>query len=297
MKKKVTVVGGITTDITGFPTRTLLLRDSNPGRVKMSEGGVGRNIAENLVRMGLEVELICAMGGDAYADAHIAAAREIGLSLKNAVRVKNGRSGVYLCLCDELGDMFAALNDMDEIFSALTPETVNMGAVNGADLCVIDANLPEETLLFIAKNATVPVMADPVSAAKAGRLRETLPYLYAIKPNLIEAQALTGKATPEEAAGVLLDMGVKKVFLSLGALGIYYADENARGIASVKPVKAVNATGAGDSATAALCAGFLMGLSVSDCAYLAARVAALTVQSETAVSPALTKEFLVGYRQ
>ncbi len=294
MKKKVIVVGGITTDITGFPNRALVLGDSNPGRVRMSEGGVGRNIAENLIRMGFDVELICAMGGDAYCEAHIAAAREIGLSLKNAVRVENGRSGVYLCLCDENGDMFAALNDMDEIFSALTPETVNMDAVNGADLCVIDANLPKETLLFIAKNAKVPVMADSVSAAKAGRLKETLNYLYAIKPNLIEAEALTGKTSPEGAADALLAMGVKKVFLSLGALGIYYADENERGIASVKPVKAKNATGAGDSATAALCAGFLAGLSAEGCARLAARVGALTVQSETAVSPALTKEFLFG---
>lgn len=294
MNKKVTVVGGITTDITGFPSRALVLRDSNPGRVKMSEGGVGRNIAENLVRMGFDVELICAMGRDAYADAHILAAQEIGLSLKNAVYVENGRSGVYLCLCDEFGDMYVALNDMEEIFSALTPERVRMDVVNAASFCVVDANLPEETLLFITKNATVPVMADPVSAAKVGRLKKALPYLYAIKPNLIEAQTLTGKTSPEEAAGVLLEMGVKKVFLSLGTSGIYYADENARGIASVEPVKAVNATGAGDSVTAALCAGFLMGFSVSDCAHLAARVGALTVQSETAVSPALTKEFLLG---
>ncbi|MCE5236339.1 MAG: PfkB family carbohydrate kinase [Clostridiaceae bacterium] len=292
MKYKVTVVGGITTDITGFPSRALLLRDSNPGRVKISEGGVGRNIAENLVRMGFETELICAMGCDAYADAHLSHAEALGLSLKNAVRVEGGRSGVYLCLCDESGDMFAALNDMDDIFAALAPERVNMEAVNAGDLCVIDANLPEETLAFIAKNARVPVVADPVSAAKAARLIEALPYLSVIKPNLLEARALTGKSTPDEAADALLDAGVKRVFLSLGTQGVFYADANARGTARVETVKAVNATGAGDAATAAICAGYLMQLSMEECARLAARLGALTVQSESAVSPSLTREFL-----
>lgn len=292
MNHKVTVVGGITTDITGFPSRALLLRDSNPGRVKMSEGGVGRNIAENLVRMGFETELICAMGYDAYADAHLSYAEALGLSLKNAVRVEGGQSGVYLCLCDEAGDMFAALNDMDDIFRALTTERVNMEAVNAADLCVIDANLPEETLAFIAKNARVPVVADPVSAAKAARLKGALPYLSAIKPNLLEAEALTGKSTPDTAADALLDAGVKRVFLSLGAQGVFYADAKVRGIACVEPVKAVNATGAGDAATAALCAGYLNRLSMEECARLAARLGALTVQSECAVNPSLTPEFL-----
>lgn len=292
MKKKVTVVGGITTDITGFPSHALLLRDSNPGRIAMSEGGVGRNIAENLVRMGFDVELIAAMGDDAYADAHTAYAQKIGLSMQHAVRVKGGRSGIYLCLCDEKGDMFTALNDMDDIFAFLTPERVNMDAVNASDLCVVDANLPAQTLLFIAKNARVPVVADTVSAAKAHRLKAALPYLYAIKPNLLEAETLTGEATPERAADALLLAGVKRVFLSLGARGIFYADETERGVARVAPVLSVNATGAGDSATAAVCAGCLFHLSAKKSARLAARVGALTVQAQSAVNPALTPEFL-----
>ena len=293
MKNKVTVVGGITTDITGFPSGALLLRDSNLGRVCMSEGGVGRNIAENLCRMGFDVELIAAMGDDAYAKNHLAYAKETGISLRNAVIIPGGRSGIYLCLCDEKGDMFVALNDMDDIFSALTPERVNMDAVNGADLCVIDANLPPQTLLHVAKNARVPVFADTVSAAKAARLKEALPYLYALKPNMLEAEALTGETTPDAAADVFLSVGVKQVFISLGTRGMFYADASTRGIYAAEPVESVNATGAGDSATAAVCAGYLFGLNVSQTAGLAARVGALTVQYEGAVSPLLTRDFIL----
>ncbi len=292
MKNKVTVVGGITTDITGFPEKQLLLRDSNIGRVTINEGGVGRNIAENLARMGFSVELICAMGDDGYADVHRARAKELNIGLAHAIRIAGGRSGVYLCLCDEQGDMFVALNDMENTFSALTPDRVDMGAVNGGDLCVIDANLPAETLLHVAKNARVPVTADPVSAAKATRLIGALPYLFAIKPNLLEAEVLTGETTPDAAADALLNAGVKQVYLSLGMRGILYADKTARGIVPAEPVNSVNATGAGDSATAALCAGYLLGLSVEGCARLAVRIGALTVQSESAVSPFLSPRFL-----
>ena len=61
---RIAVVGGANMDIGGFPSAALIPGDSNPGQVRMSVGGVGRNIAENAARMGLEVELITALGAD-----------------------------------------------------------------------------------------------------------------------------------------------------------------------------------------------------------------------------------------
>ena len=61
---RIAVVGGANMDIGGFPDGRLRLEDSNPGRVHLSVGGVGRNIAENAARLGLDVSLISAIGGD-----------------------------------------------------------------------------------------------------------------------------------------------------------------------------------------------------------------------------------------
>ena len=44
----VTVVGGVNMDIGGWPSEVPVDRDSNPGAVRMSLGGVGRNIAHNM---------------------------------------------------------------------------------------------------------------------------------------------------------------------------------------------------------------------------------------------------------
>ena len=58
----VTVVGGMNMDIGGWPSEELVAQDSNPGRVRMSPGGVGRNIAHNMSLMGLDVRLLTAFG-------------------------------------------------------------------------------------------------------------------------------------------------------------------------------------------------------------------------------------------
>jgi pseudouridine kinase len=60
----VVVVGGMNADVVDRSFEPLLARDSNPGRTSVSSGGVGRNIAENLVHLGVDVELITALGGD-----------------------------------------------------------------------------------------------------------------------------------------------------------------------------------------------------------------------------------------
>lgn len=85
---------------------------------------------------------------------------------------------------------------------------------------MLDANLTEEALAFLAKNVRAPLFADAVSAAKAPRLRGVLSHLKGFKPNRLEAEALTGRkindiAGARRAARALLDAGVERVFITL----------------------------------------------------------------------------------
>ena len=57
------VIGAANMDIQGYPGTPLVQKDSNPGQVKISCGGVGRNIAENMARLGLDVKLLTLLGG------------------------------------------------------------------------------------------------------------------------------------------------------------------------------------------------------------------------------------------
>ena len=130
------------------------------------------------------------------------------------------RSSTYLYVTDETGDMQIGIADM-EITECITPEYLasRMDEINAFDAVVLDANLSAESVEYAARHCTAPIIADPVSTAKAMRLVPVLDKLWAIKPNIYEAEKLTGEHDPEKAAAALLDKGVKRVFISLGEGG------------------------------------------------------------------------------
>ena len=182
------VIGAANIDIGGFPAGRLSMRDSNPGRVRLSAGGVGRNIACNLARLGVETHLIAALGGDPFANMARADCARAGVRTDLAFEFPDAGSSVYLFIADADGDMQLAVNDMD-ICRRLTPEALEsrIDALNAMDAVVLDANLSAEALEFLADRVTVPLLADAVSAAKAPRLLNVLPRLRALKPNAIGA--------------------------------------------------------------------------------------------------------------
>lgn len=268
-------------DIWGRPERVLVPKDSNPGTVSLRPGGVGRNIAHDLRLLGLEVSLVAAIGGDVYAAAITESCRALGIDLSYAPVFPQRRSSTYLYISDEKGDMQLAVSDMD-ICSALTAEyAASVLPKLQAGAIVVDANLPEDTIRYICNNSSIPVYADPVSTAKAVKLLPVLHRLSAMKPNALEAEKLTGEKDPERAARALVEMGVKRVFVSLGSRGMIAADEKELLLLPAPLTQVVNTTGAGDAATAAIVLSGIKELSLRETAELAQRAGAVTCGSES----------------
>ncbi len=268
-------------DIWGRPERALVPKDSNPGTVSLRPGGVGRNIAHDLRLLGLEVSLVAAIGGDVYAAAITESCRALGIDLSYAPVFPQRRSSTYLYISDEKGDMQLAVSDMD-ICSALTAEyAASVLPKLQAGAIVVDANLPEDTIRYICNNSSIPVYADPVSTAKAVKLLPVLHRLSAMKPNALEAEKLTGEKDPERAARALVEMGVKRVFVSLGSRGMIAADEKELLLLPAPLTQVVNTTGAGDAATAAIVLSGIKELSLRETAELAQRAGAVTCGSES----------------
>ena len=256
----ITVVGGMNLDILGMPGGTLLPQDSNPGKVQMRPGGVGRNIAARLSALGADVSLITALGNDDQAKMLAAFCRDEKIDLTHALRTTLP-SPCYLCIHDETGDMAMAISDMQAV-DQLTPQAMEsrMDFINAGSGCVLDANLPAETLQYIAAHATVPLFLDPVSCHKAPKVLPILSSLTAIKPNMMEAETLTGKSNPQEAAQALRKQGTRHVFISMGAKGVYYAGPREAGLCPAIPLPALPLTGAGDALMAGLTHALLQGM-------------------------------------
>ena len=293
----IVVVGGVNMDIGAVSRDPLVARDSNPGRVTTSLGGVGRNIAHNLCLLGEQVSMVTVLGQDGFAQSVRDNAAAIGLDLTHSAVIPGGRTGTYLFIDDCDGDMALAVNDMD-IYDHITPDFLRqrMDYINHAGLVVVETNLPEASLQWLCDHCTAPILADPVSTIKAPRLKPVLGKLTALKPNRMEAELLSGvkiktDADVERAADKLLATGLRQVYISMGGDGVFA--KNAEGETARFPcphVKVANATGGGDAMAAALASCITHGKPLRECARQAIGAGALACTSEETIHPGMSWE-------
>lgn len=292
----VLVIGGSNVDITGFPKDLLRLEDSNPGSVKMSLGGVGRNIGENLARLGMSTKMMTAVGKDVYGQKIIEESRLIDLDMSQALVLENASTSIYLSIMDEEGDMKLALSDMD-IAEKIDTDYINKNArlIRNAAAVVVDANLNQSVLEYLFSNfKDVKFFVDTVSAAKAMKLKNLLGYVHTIKPNRIETEALTGVKVDSvedayEAIDVFLNQGIKQVFISLGQDGVVYGSEDKKEIFKPKQIKMVNATGAGDAFMAAIVFSWINNFEPRKTLAFSSCASALAISCASTINPELSE--------
>ena len=294
----VTVVGGVNVDIGGRPAAALVARDSNPGAVHSSLGGVGRNIAHNMALLGLDVRLLTAFGDDLNAQKLAASCGELGIDISQSPVIPGGRTSTYLFINDEHGDMALAVSDM-EIYEHLTPQALaqRRKLLDASQVVVLDTNIPEESIAWLAENCAAPLFADPVSTAKAVKLKPVLGKLHTLKPNRLEAELLsgvpiTGEASLNKAADALLETGLRRVFISLGADGVFAADHSGRVQLPCLPAELVNATGCGDAFMAAIAWAYLRGTDLADTARAGLASSSIAMESKETINPAMSEEAL-----
>lgn len=285
----VVVVGGANMDLKARSLAPLRPGTSNPGTMTLSPGGVGRNVAENLARLGSRVLLVAAVGSDGLGDDLLAASAEAGVDITSVLR-RGVTTGTYTAVLDSGGELSVAVADMTATDS-ITPADIEAtaGVLGGATLVVVDANLSTgalSALLRVCADRAVPVVADPVSTPKAPRLTEALsparPVL-AITPNAGELSALTGFPSTDpgqraKAVAALYQQGAEHVWVRLGPAG---SELHSRGAAPVPlpalPGEVVDVTGAGDAMLGAFCHALLEGRPPEEAAEYGQAAAALTV--------------------
>ena len=294
----ITVVGAVNMDISGTAFEPLIMGDSNPGRVSLSLGGVGRNIADNLSRLGASVRLVTVLGDDVYGYQAEKSCRELHIDLSLSQMIHGETTSTYLCINDPNGDVNLAVSGMD-ICSHISPAFLRerMEEINRSRVVVLDANLSEEAVAYLAENCTAPLFADPVSVKKAARLKDHLRNVYCVKPNRPEAEVLSevsihGNEDLPRAAESLHNKGVKLVFISLGGEGVYYDDGRERGILPCCPGRIENTTGCGDAFMSAASYGYFMGRMSKEMAMMGLSAAALCAEAKGAIREDMSYQLL-----
>lgn len=289
---RVLVVGGCLLDVSARPTAAVVSDTSNEAEIAWSPGGAGRNVAENLARLGFDVTLITDLADDVLGRVLLAHMADVGVEVRLARRQ---RTGVYLAVLHRDGSLDRGLCQTateeitcDDVLAVLPDLTSFDGAV-------LDANLAAATLAALAARlrlAAIPFALEPVAQERSRRVLAALPRCALVKPDRLEAARLTGLQclTREDAAGcaaVLHRMGARAVIVSLGPDGLVFQNDVEVRCLDASPTTLVNVTGAGDALLATAFAGLLRGMPADRYLEAARRAAALTCACPTAVSPAM----------
>ncbi|NTY01088.1 carbohydrate kinase [Deinococcus sp. JMULE3] len=298
---RVVVVGGANVDVKARTIQTAVPGTSNPGVSAQAPGGVARNVAENLARLGVPASLLSVVGRDALGDWLLRETEAAGVDVRAVLRAPDVTTGTYTAVLDASGELLVAVAAMAAV-EALTPAALQerRGVLRGAAWVVADGNLPEGSLshlLSLAAEAGVPVVFEPVSVPKAARLRSSLAaglVPQVVTPNVPELGALLGRDVPDEpgvlrgAAAELHAQGVRLVWVRRGAAGSLLSTPEGVTELAALPAEVRDVTGAGDAMLAAFLAALASGLPPAEAARHGHAAAAITVESDHAVSPTLT---------
>ena len=273
---KVVCVGGAVIDVvaTSSKDQEMIAGTSNPGQIRTSDGGVARNIAEVLGRLGSRPKLYTAVGHDH--EGLIQRLNDCGvITTEDSVFRSNKNSTArYLALLDHRSDLVAAVSDMDCLQSIPVPPSAE--DLVGVEYLVLDANAPADSLVRAAKNgveAGAKICFDPTSVPKSSLLSKDdflscLSYMFPntdelcamarslddwVEPSsgsessLVEhaSSLLLGKM--RERACLVITRGDRGLLLATKSDNISYQDMRAQ------KVDAISSNGAGDT----LCGSFI----------------------------------------
>lgn len=279
----ISVVGGANMDIVGSSYNKIIRKDSNPGYIKYSSGGVGRNICADLARLGIKTSFISVLGTDTSGSFIKNELSSINVDTSN-ILIVSGSTPHYLAILDDSKDMELAISDMD-LVKKIDKDFLQgkRHIISSSKLTILDTNLEEEALGYLFKNIPSKYLVDGVSTKKVVKLKNYLPYIFFLKVNEYEAKALTDeKDDIEKIAEELLDKGLNSLCITLGSKGAYYFSKKEKIFKKSIKLNVVNASGAGDAFMAGFSYGLFNDESVEECLNLAMASSRIVLKSKTA---------------
>jgi len=297
----VLIIGASGVDVVGHLTTEVTPGTSTPAQIRFSFGGVARNVAENLGRLGHAVKLISTVGAGHFGDQLLQQLSSSGVNTDHCVRTSEP-TGAYIAVLSA-GEKQFALDDMRGL-ATLTPSHLRQHyqLFKQSALLFLDANLPAaalKTAFSMARQAKLPVFVDPTSASLAPKLLPYMDQIQLITPNSAEAGIYCDRSFHDadqtlalEAAKQLVSAGVEIAIITLAEFGVCYATSETSGYLPAVGTEIVDPTGAGDALTATVIFSLLNDIPLDDVIRLGVTAASLTLRHQGAVLPDLSLEKL-----
>lgn len=295
----ITVIGGIRANITVNAAEQLMAEQENKGTIEASYSGTGRNIAENLGRMGANTALIAVAGADFVGKGAKEELDALGVNTELLTMVEGQNTAMNISVLNIIGDLeFAAANA--DVYDCLSETQIAdaLEKINSSKVVCVDGTLKEGVLRYLAENVNTTLFFDPNSEEDAEKAKTFIGSFDIIKPNRAEASALCGmdifsEEQLKEAGQWFVDQGVKKVFITMSGGGVYYREGAHEGILHPEKVLPfVYEKGAGDAFSAAIADGTAKEMDIEATAAYGMKAAAIAMECKAAVNPAMSRKKL-----
>ncbi|WP_064615368.1 carbohydrate kinase family protein [Streptobacillus moniliformis] len=291
------IIGGANIDIQGFSYNSIILNDSNPGKIEKGFGGVARNITENLAHLNLDTKFIAPIGDDEFSISLLNYMNNKKVDMSNCLVIPNESLSTYLSVLNDENEMIVAIASMS-ILEKLDIDYIKSKEkyINESDVLVIDTNLRQDVIEYIS-TFNKKIIVDLVSTTKTKKIKNILNKIHSIKPNKIEAELLTGINIKDEegmilAGQKLLEQGVKNIYITLGKEGLFYMNKEKHGLINNPEIKAVDITGAGDAFTAGIAYSVKNGYDIEKSAKISMTMSVINVTNLGTCYQGLTEDLL-----
>lgn len=299
----VTVIGGINIDILGISAETIITNNSNPGKISFALGGAGRNIALGLTKLEISNYFISVYGDDLNGDKFIIDAKDNGMDIQYCKQLKDEHTSTYLYIDDPKGNRILGIDDMD-IYNKISPDLLKdkLEKINNSRFCVIDTNLPKDTIEWLYDNCKVPIIVKTVSENKNYKLLKKIEKINTliIPPNELKGivQAYTDEVLSlDEGLSFLIKKGVENIIVFSNEDGIKFRNKDISFVINNQTFNTVNTNGASASLTSGLIWALINQKTWKDSVEFAYAAAVSSAETENPINRDLSVEFLQEKRK
>ena len=246
-------------------------------------GGKGCNQAIAIARLGGKVNFISKLGKDNYGDLALKTLKENNINFSTTTQSSNLQTGVAGIMLDKKNGK-NAINVITGAPSTLTIAEIDkhIDIIKNSKIFLTQLEVPKDVTLYClkaAKENNVITILNPAPAAEISR--EFFNYIDYFTPNETEAEFYSGlkistEKEAKEASIKLLNLGLKKVIITLGEKGLFYSDGTEDIYLKAKSLTAIDTTGAGDAFNGGLAYALSQDKSIKDALNLANQVAGLS---------------------
>ena len=278
----ITVLGIFVADISFLGNKIPVTGETILGdSYNIGPGGKGCNQAIAISRLGGEVNFITKLGNDDYGKLAINKLKKDNIDTSNIIisnTHQTGVAGIHV-------DRNTGKNSITVVRGApasLTIKEIDTNTIKKSKIFLTQLEIPKEVTLHCLKIAKENGLINILNPAPASELsKDFFDLVDYFTPNETEAEFYTGikindENDAKENAKKLINMGIKKVIITLGEKGLFYSDGKEEIYMKANPVKTIDTTGAGDAFNGGFSYALLKGKKIKECLEIANKVAGLS---------------------